>query len=217
MELRLPFLYTGKSYGYSYHMAHPDTPILRPGASLADMAAAVDPPAAEAAPADAKDEAPATAVERWRKNLADVRLTEAEAEAILDDVLTKGYWAKSYSLLRGRVQVTFRTRDVYHQRRVANAVDQFRLPTPDKTAAVYVSYNLAGSLAAIDARGFPAKALNHPDPYRAKPEEIETAFNERLAYVEKLPGPLLGALTQALGHFETLVNAALSEGAPEGF
>lgn len=199
-------------------MAPPNPPILRPGASLADVAASVDPPAETSA----AEEAPAaqeslTSVERWRKNLEAVKLSEAEAEAILDDVLTKGYWARSYTLLRGRVQVTFRTRDVYHQRRVANAVDQFRLPTPDKTAAVYVSYNLAGSLAAIDARGFPAKSLNHPDPYRAKPEEIEAAFTDRLAYVEKLPGPLLGALTQALGHFETLVNAALSEGAPEGF
>lgn len=205
-------------------MTNPNRPILRPGA-LSDVAASVDASLREEAsePTEATSEgqdSAATAltpVERWKKNIAAVKLSEAQAEAILDDVLTKGYWSKDYSLLRDRVQVTFRTRDVYHQRRVANAIDQFRLPTPDKASAVYVSYNLAGSLAALTARGLPQKALLFPDVYKSDPTEIEQAFNARLAYVEKLPGPLLGALTQALVNFETIVNAALSEGAPEGF
>lgn len=153
-----------------------------------------------------------TPAERWEKNIADAGLTQPQAFAILDDVIMKGYWEKEYNLFRGRLNVTFRTRDAQHRRRVQRALqDQNSSITPLTFTEIVSRYNLSGSLSVYKKVRLPFAAEN------GTPDQIEEAFLQRYDFVGKISGPVFDQLIEALIDFDKVVAAAFSEGAASGF
>ena len=163
-----------------------------------------------------KDEDPVeinlTPAERWEKNIADAGLSEAQAFVTLDDVIAKGHWEKEYSLFRGRLNVTFRTRDGQHRRRVQRALQEQVTPVSTLTFTEIVTrYNLAASISMFK------KTRMSFAPDNATVDQIEDAFLNRYDFVGKISGPVFDQLVEALIDFDKIVTAAFSEGAASGF
>jgi hypothetical protein len=185
-------------------------PLIRPEETLDRLAA--DSLTQDETP---KVETPAkkSAVERWRDNIKAAKLTEAEAEAILDAMLLEGYWEKTVNLYRGKLKVVFRTRDSFSILQTALAVDRLQ-HKEDERAVAQVSFRiaLAGSLAQYRDKVM-AQAKQG-----ASNQEVERAFNQRLDFIDKeIPAAVVTTLWNALVEFDNEVGAALSEGAESGF
>jgi hypothetical protein len=162
-----------------------------------------------------KDES-LTPAERWQKNIAAAGLTEDQANAILDETLTNGYYQRAYPLFRGRLSVTLRTRDLYALQRSANAIDKLRNPLDITVSQIMYRLNLAAS---ISKWGPPGKEiiLEQP-PLNADVALVEKAFQARLDFIDKAIGaPLVPSVYDCLTHFDKITAAAFSEGASENF
>jgi len=160
-----------------------------------------------------KNEAPTKA---WTELIEEVGLTEARANAILNEIATKGYWEKKYVIWDGLVKVSLRTRDSYNLERVNHALDVLRNPTPNSVSQTIFRMNLAGSISRFQSGEVAAIALAHPAP-TAEFDEIENLFQKRLNYVDKIAGPILPRLYEALSNFDKVVSAVLAKGSVEGF
>lgn len=153
-----------------------------------------------------------TPAERWQKNLKDAEISEAQAFVILDDVIAKGYWEKEYPLFRGRLNVTFRTRDGQHRRRLQRALQEHSSNVSTLTFTEIVTrYNLAASLSVYKKTRLPFAAET------ATVDDVEEAFLKRYDFVGRLPAPVFDQLVEALVNFDKVVAAAFSEGAASGF
>jgi len=150
-------------------------------------------------------------VRPWKDVLAEAKITEEQANVILDSMMTKGYWDKSYVLLRGRLHATLRTRDAYNVTRISKALDLRRNPTNTAFAELVFNYNLAGSMVK-----YQEVTLPFPEG-KATLETIEDHFQKRLEFIDRLPSPVVSALYSALSNFDQIVSAALYEEAPTGF
>lgn len=153
-----------------------------------------------------------TPIERWRKRLETVGITEAEAEVIADTILRQGYWEQEFSVLpTGKLKIKLRTRDSIHRQRLANALSN----TANTQAAQYETvarFELASSLVK-----FGNEVFTHPDP-TASGKDLDDAFMQRLDFVDKrIPEPLQDPVRLALSQFNARVFAALTDGSVEGF
>ena len=164
------------------------------------------------APSQAKDESEKKPpMERWREALAAADLTEAEADKILDSVLATGTYEKSYKIFRGRLTVTLRSRDSASLQRVSDALDAVKTNDSRVHLQTMNRYNLAASIVR-----YQDKVFKHPPPV-AESADREKAFYERLVFIDTIPAPVLVQLYAVLGKFDSIVYAALSEGAEMGF
>lgn len=160
--------------------------------------------------APAKEETPKkTSLERWREAIEAAHLTEAEADKILDEVLSKGYYEAPKKLFRGRLSVVFRSRDALSLQRVAEALDAIRTNDPRVHSQTMNRYNLAASLKEYQGKALPFKT--------GTVVEQNEAFMQRLNFIDGLPATVLIQLYAALDQFDNQVFAAMSEGAELGF
>lgn len=151
-------------------------------------------------------------IETWREGLKAAGINEAQAGTILDSMLEKGYWERDYRLFNGRVVLRLRTRDAQNINRIMALIDRMRLPTQALIDEHIAILNLAGSIVSLrDAQ------LPHPDVNKSSTDVIEDAFDKRREFVSRIAGPLMPAIRSALVHFDSVVAAALANGAAEGF
>lgn len=151
--------------------------------------------------------------ETWLDELKSVEITEDEANEILDEYLSKGYWEKEYKLFNGRYVVTLRTRDAAHNQRVANTLDSLRTSDPAVYSQNIFRLNLAGSLAKTKDLEFPYIKFNGKN-YK----ELEDDFTKKLSYIDNSLGDLLVTqLFEVLRHFDKLTTAVFSNGASSAF
>lgn len=163
----------------------------------------------ETAKAEPKKEAPPKPP-TWEERLAAVELTPDQAFVILDAVLEKGFYERTFPLYGGRISVTLRTRDGSHRQRIANALDELRTNDPRVHGQVMSRMFLAGSLVRFNKDTLD---MAEEGDSRAK----EAAFQSRLAYVDKLSDPVLDTLFELISRFDGWTFASLSNGAPTGF
>lgn len=178
-----------------------------------DVQASLKPaqPAAAVPKASTKADAP-TAPMTWEARVKAAGLTEDQAQHILTEILTKGYFERSF-VVYGRVPVVLRSRDGYVRGRLLEIYDQFRVMDPRVYSETYLRVALAGSLVKFGAETFP-----HAAPSERDPQKLEAAFSERLAAVNGMADPVLEeTLFPLISRFDQWVYAALSNGAPVGF
>lgn len=150
--------------------------------------------------------------ERWEKNVMAAGMDVQEAERILDAVLEKGWWEKEYSLYRGRLKLTLRSRDFASNQRVAQAVDGVRTNDESVLYQTRMRTQLACSLLK-----YKDHTLVYPGPNEVRARH-EDAYLERAKFVDtEIQGPVADAVFQALADFDRRTYAALSEGADDGF
>ncbi len=153
----------------------------------------------EQAIADAKQSAEMT----YEDRLAENKITPAEAHAIIDAVITKGYYEKTYQVTK-TVRVTFRSRTMGNQEKLLDDLEQRQLGYKASIDTHIAKHNLAASLVALGPKG---------KETRFDAEELETT----LKFVSALPMPYYVMLLQKLGAFERLLFTVMDAGAIENF
>ena len=152
-----------------------------------------------------------TKVPTWEDRLQEAKLTPEQGLEILDSMIEKGYYEKSFPLYGGRRHLVLRTRDAYCRQRVALALDALRTNDARVHTQTTLRVCLAGSIAQF---GKKILAFAPPD---ADLDVQEKAFNDRLRYIDSIPEPFLDILYETLSQFDIWTYAALSNGAPSGF
>jgi len=176
-----------------------------------DVQAALKPEPTAAAKVSAKADVPPTPL-TWEARVKAAGLSEDQAQHILTEIITKGFFERSF-LVYGRVPVVLRSRDGYVRGRLLEIYDQFRVMDPRVYSETYLRVALAGSLVKFGAETFP-----HTAPGERDPQKLEAAFAERLAAVNNMADPVLEeTLFPLISRFDQWVYAALSNGAPAGF
>jgi len=155
-------------------------------------------PADEMAPA-----AELSVAEKYAARLAEAGISQEEANAVFDDVMTKGYYQETV-YIRGRKAV-LRTRSYDDHVRSLTAIEtqspRFQVVQEDLQSR----NNLAASL--VEWNGVVYK--NGKDPDRE--------FGDTLAALRRLPGPVYSLLLAELVKFDAKTFVIFSEGATENF
>jgi hypothetical protein len=160
-----------------------------------------DSPPVEAA-AESDDIRPKTSVERYKDNLSDFGLSEEEAMEIIDALVTRNTYDEEVKITK-KLSVRFRTRTSKAMTRLNRALDDSR---PQYDAAYYTviaQHNLASSL------------VEYGD-YILDPDTND-GYEQSLAFIESLPGPLFAILTDKLNSFDQKISAVMKEGCIENF
>jgi hypothetical protein len=146
----------------------------------------------------------------YEEQLKELGVSKEEAAEIIDSILMKGYWAEDIQITK-RVTLRLRTRQARDLQRAQTVIETQRPVFEDHKQAIFNRYCLAGSLErfAKDHLPFPAKT--------ASGDVIESAFQERLTYVDNLSGPIINLVYQKLFKFDSKIFTILSEGVIENF
>lgn len=155
-------------------------------------------------------ETPKTAL-TWEDRIKEAGLTVNQATEILDALLERGYYEKEFRLYGGRRQLVLRSRDHYCRQRLTQALDQLITNDPRVHLQTQMRMLLAGSLVQ-----FGKKTLVHA-AVDADIDAKNTAFNDRLKFIDTIGEPFLDVLYESLSKFDAWVYAALSNGAPSNF
>jgi hypothetical protein len=158
-----------------------------------------------------KDEAVLKPMVSFEEKLKAADLTREKAAAIIDAVMTKGYYTEPVKIT-STLTALLRTRSARDIRRINEMLEAQRF-TMD------VHYNEAWSrlLLAASLEGFGKEKFAHPDPRKTAADVVEQAFQERVAYVDGLPDPALRILLKKLWKFDARVSVATEEGSIENF
>lgn len=142
--------------------------------------------------------------------LKDNNVEVDEAQAIVDDMMTKGYYAESIQITK-RITATFRTRNHNDYLRYHTALQVLNPKYRQEEDEIALRYCLAGSLVRFDKTEFV-----HPGP-KTPEDEVRTSFDNRLEWVEKQPERLTALLATKLNRFDQKIAVVMSEGVIENF
>jgi hypothetical protein len=133
-----------------------------------------------------------------------------EAAKIVDDVLFKGYYSEEIKV-SSRVSVVFRTRQARDTERTFTYLEIHKPVYEQHYNEAISKHSLAAALERLGEDRF-----SFPDRKEGS-DKIEDAFQERWAYVNALPDPVLRLLFLKMGKFDEKVRVVLQEGAIENF
>lgn len=140
---------------------------------------------------------------------ADISLDEAKA--IVDDMLTLGYYTERVPVTKS-ISVGFRTRVHADYLRLHNALEALNPKFEEEQNEIMLRYCLAGSLAR-----FKDVEFDFPDREKASHESLTKAFDVRLDWIEKQPERLIALLATKLNTFDSKIALVMSEGVIENF
>lgn len=138
----------------------------------------------------------------YEERLAKMNIDMDTAMKIIDTLLEKGEFLKTYRLTK-KTSVTFRTRGVRAQDRLQEKIEDERPAFMGTMGLIMSKMNLAASLAKFGDKEFKLNA--HGEPKDAE------------KFVRNLPYPIFNLLLQKLRKFDELVLTVLDEGAVENF
>jgi hypothetical protein len=215
-------------------------PILKPAAALspemvakfqaeAEAGPVVYPaPVLDAPPASTKKEEPQTEeeaarvafaklppMERWKINIGNAKLTETQANEIIDALLDPGFHTETLVRMGGRLTVVLKTRDGAHRDRLRLALDQLQNPTRMTQQETTQRVNLTDSLLKLHL-GKRTITFEYPSRGDDIPR-VEALYQQRRGQLDEIDENVLDVLYQLLGEFDFRVMASTSEGAVEGF
>lgn len=148
---------------------------------------------------DSVDQAPE---KTWEQQLKELDITQEEAFKIIDIMMTKGHYEKTYPVTK-KVSVTFRTRDFDAHERTQKALEADSPQFYGTVSMIMSKYNLAASLRRYGTRDFKPNKQGQP---------VE-AFN----FIAGLSYMVFSLLLQKLAKFDELVLTVMDEGALENF
>lgn len=156
-------------------------------------------PAAETA----AEGSPKSARQLYLERLAEAGISEAEANSVFDDVLTKGYYQET-TTIRGR-RLVLRTRRYEDHVRTLGAVEVQNPRFQTTQEELQARYNLAASLVEWNNVSY------------KKGGDSDAEFLAALDAVRALPTPVYSMLVAALVKFDAKIFLVFSEGAAESF
>jgi len=152
----------------------------------------------------------ASKVKSYKEILKDSNISDTEAQSIVDDMLTKGYYEKIINVTK-TTTATFRSRSQSDYKRYLRALDAFSPKFSDDVTEIQQRYYLTASI--VTFKGLKFQHVDNPK----LEDEVEEAFNKRLAWVEALPEQLFLLLVGKLAYFDNTIAIVMSEGVVENF
>lgn len=128
-------------------------------------------------------------------------LTMADAMGIIDAMLTRGIYEKSFPVT-SKFSVTFRTRSVEDSDKMFEKLEKIKPEFNLSIAGHMAKYNLIHSLAAFGNKQF---------------ENTPAGKEMASKFVAALPGPMFALLVNKLAKFDNQINTVLEDGAIENF
>ena len=135
----------------------------------------------------------------YQERLREHKISMKEAQEIVDVIMTKGVYEKTYPLT-SKTNVTFRSRDVGDQERTQDTLEEQTPQFMGTVNMIMAKYNLAASLVELASHKFG-----------------EDDFDKALEFVGQLPHVLFNVLVAKLSMFDELVLTVMDEGAIENF
>jgi len=142
--------------------------------------------------------------------LSDNDISKSKASAIVDDLLTKGFYQEDIQLT-STAYLTLRTRTHADYRRYLRQVEIDSPRYIDEQHEIQMRYFVAASLVAFKGQEFA-----HPT-HRASATEVEELFKKRLDFIEQLPERVVALISSKLAKFDRVVQIVMSEGVVENF
>jgi len=142
--------------------------------------------------------------------LKDSNVTVDEAQAIVDDLMTKGYYSEEVQITK-KITATFRTRNHSDYLRYSTALQLLNPKFRQEEDELALRYCLVGSIARFNTTNFA-----HPGS-KTPPDEAQKMFDARLDWVEAQPERLTALLSVKLRRFDEKVMVVMSEGVAENF
>lgn len=135
----------------------------------------------------------------YQERLKEHGITVEEARKIVDTIMTKGVYEKTYPLT-STTNVTFRSRELGDQERTQNVIEEQEPQFMGTVNIIMAKYNLAASLVELAGHSFG-----------------EGEVDKALEFIGKLPHVLFNVLVAKLSMFDELVLTVMDEGAIENF
>jgi len=142
--------------------------------------------------------------------LKDSNVTVDEAQVIVDDLMTKGYYSEEVQITK-KITATFRTRNHNDYLRYSIALQLLNPKFRQEEDELALRYCLVGSLVRFNKTNFAHPVTKTP------PEEAQRMFDERLDWVEAQPERLTALLSVKLRRFDEKIMVVMSEGVAENF
>lgn len=149
-------------------------------------------------------------IEDYQAFLKEQGVSENDAQKIVDDLFTQGYYEEKVQLTK-RVHAVLRTREHCDTLRLQMALELHRPIYTHVMQEIATRYNLAASLSHYyeNTFAFPEGNTNKDD--------IEKMFDVRLLFVERMADPAFYKLSVLLAAFDRKVAAVMREGVAENF
>lgn len=135
----------------------------------------------------------------YAERLKAVGITPEEAAEIVDSLLERGYYERTFRLTK-KHNVTLRSRTLEAQETMQGVIEHDAPQYAITINETISKYNLAASLA----------------EFRGKKFAVEDMRNT-LEFVKNLPLPVFTAMVNRLAKFDVIMNVVLSEGVVENF
>lgn len=149
-----------------------------------------------------------SSVDRYKRRLKLADVSEAQAMAVVDAVLSKGYY-EEYVFLLGK-RATFRTRVYEDSLRLQTDLERnAHLQLRISQSELISRHNLAASL--YEWRGEP---VSHEGK---NAEERDAAFNKIMDWIARMPTPVVQMLYESLAKFDQRISVIFSEGCTDIF
>jgi hypothetical protein len=142
--------------------------------------------------------------------LKDNNIEVTDAQAIVDDMMTKGYYTENVQITK-KISTTFRTRNHNDYLRYHTALQILNPKYRQEEDEIALRYCLAGSLVRFNATTFTHTAPTAPE------DQMREAFDNRLEWIEKQPERLTALLAVKLNRFDQKIAIVMSEGVIENF
>jgi len=156
-----------------------------------------------------KSEDVVTKIKDYKEILKEANIDLSEAMAIVDDILTNGYYEEIIPLTKN-ITVTLRTRTQSDYLRYHRALEMYSPRYQDELQEIARRYCLAGSLVR-----FGDKEFTHADNPRSK--EAGDFFDARLEWIEEQSDQIINLLQAKLYQFDSKIMTVMSEGVVENF
>jgi len=161
-------------------------------------------------PAEEEDTSKLSVEEKYERTLKEFNLTLRDARAIMEQMVTKGFYSEEFKL--GPITCVLRTRVYEDLIRTQRLLEAERLEYSSSVQEVLNRYNTAASLVRYGDVIF-----EHPDSQTASESEIEEAFEKRLKYVRRLSQLVSVKVMQFSYEFDRKMMAVFGDGAPQDF
>ena len=148
--------------------------------------------------------------EQYEKNLREFDITLRAARAIMEQMVTKGFYEEDFKV--GPITCTLRTRVYDDLVRTQRLLETERPEYASAVQEMLNRYNTAASLVRYGEYTF-----DHPDAMTATEKDLEDAFEKRMHFVKRLPQLISVKVMQFSYEFDRKMIAVFGEGAPQDF
>jgi hypothetical protein len=148
--------------------------------------------------------------EQYEKNLGEFDITLRAARAIMEQMVTKGFYEEDFKV--GPITCTLRTRVYDDLVRTQRLLETERPEYASAVQEMLNRYNTAASLVRYGEYTF-----DHPDAMTATEKDLEDAFEKRMHFVKRLPQLISVKVMQFSYEFDRKMIAVFGEGAPQDF